>query len=81
MLSQMEKSRILYSIRKLENSYNLLKEALEITSHSELMIDGILRRFKLTIELFWKTLKRLLAHHGIETNTPRETLKKAYAAN
>lgn len=31
------------------------------------------------LDLFWKTLKRLLEEEGIETKTPRETLKQAYA--
>jgi nucleotidyltransferase substrate binding protein (TIGR01987 family) len=28
--------------------------------------------------LFWKTLKRLLAHEAIEANYPKEVLRKAY---
>ena len=32
------------------------------------------------MELFWKTLKRLLAAEGVEANTPREALKRAYQA-
>lgn len=30
--------------------------------------------------MFWKTFKRLLFLEGIQTSTPRESLKKAYEA-
>lgn len=42
------------------------------------MIDATIQRFEFSIELFWKTLKRQLAYEGIETTTPRETMKHAY---
>ncbi|MBC6445437.1 MAG: nucleotidyltransferase substrate binding protein [Alphaproteobacteria bacterium GM202ARS2] len=32
------------------------------------------------LELFWKTLKRLLAEEGVEISTPKETLRKAFQA-
>jgi len=37
-------------------------------------IDGTIQRFEFVIELYWKTLKRLLALEGINTYTPRESL-------
>lgn len=44
------------------------------------MIDGTIQRFEFVIELFWKTFKRVLNLSGINTHTPRESLKQAYKA-
>ena len=57
-----------------------LREALAEPPSNALAVDGTIQRFEFTIELFWKTLKRLLAFEGIETRTPRETLQRAYQA-
>jgi nucleotidyltransferase substrate binding protein (TIGR01987 family) len=46
-----------------------------------LRIEGTIWRFGTVFELFWKTLRRLLATDGIQAGTPRETLKKAFAAH
>lgn len=58
-----------------------LEEALEEDELNSLYIDGTIQRFEFTIELYWKTLKRLLEVEGIETKTPREALKHAYAVD
>ena len=44
------------------------------------MVDGTIQRFEFTLELYWKTLKRLLLSEGIDAKTPRETLKEAFQA-
>lgn len=44
----------------------------------DLIREGIIKRFEFTIELFWKTLKKILQHEEVETNSPKDTLKKAY---
>lgn len=46
-----------------------------------LVIDGTIQRFEFALELFWKSLKRLLAAEGIETATPKETSGAAYQAH
>jgi nucleotidyltransferase substrate binding protein (TIGR01987 family) len=55
-----------------------LGEALQIQNPNPLYIDDTIQRFEVTLELFWKTLKRLLAQEGIETNTPKNTLKESF---
>jgi nucleotidyltransferase substrate binding protein (TIGR01987 family) len=55
-----------------------LREALAEPEANPLLVDGTIQRFEFTIELFWKATRRLLAHEGIETSTPRETLQRAY---
>lgn len=42
-------------------------------------IDATIQRFELTIELFWKLLKRILASKGIEVLYPKDVLRQAYA--
>lgn len=32
------------------------------------------------IELYWKTLKRMLEEEGVRSGTPRETIRAAFAA-
>lgn len=64
----------------LDNAMKRLEEALDEDPSNSLIVDGTIQRFEFTIELYWKTLKRLLLIEGIETKTPRETLKEAYQA-
>ena len=42
-------------------------------------VDATIQRFELTIELFWKLLRRILHSLGREVTYPREILKEAYA--
>ena len=74
--------KIQQSFSNLKNALDRLEEALqESTSQNSLSVDGTIQRFEFVIELFWKTLKRLLEAEGIIANTPKETLKKAFSAH
>lgn len=73
------------SVRKLEQSFENLKralrrleEALQEDQENSLIVDGTIQRFEFTFEIYWKSLKRLLAWQGIEARTPRETLTQAF---
>lgn len=57
-----------------------LAEALQESTENKLAIDGTIQRFEFVIELYWKTFKRLLIWEGIQTQTPREALQRAYQA-
>lgn len=48
------------------------------TDKNDYIYDAALRRFTLTIELFCKTLKKILKHVKIESNTPKDVLSKAF---
>ncbi len=74
----MSKIKIQQSLNNLENALARLKEGLEIKNPDQLYIDGIIQRFEFSLELFWKTLKRLLESEGINSDTPKNTLKEAY---
>ena len=62
----------------LEKAVGKLEDALAIPKDRELVVEGTIQRFEVTIELMWKTLKRALAHEGIRTKSPRETLREAF---
>lgn len=76
----MSESKIRTSMQNLGNALNRLDEALQEPINNSLIIDGTIQRFEFTLEMFWKTLKRLLEHEGTIAQTPRDTLQKAYAA-
>ena len=40
--------------------------------------DSIIKRFEFTIELFWKTLKKILRYELIKANSPKEVLQASY---
>ncbi|MDY6850020.1 MAG: HI0074 family nucleotidyltransferase substrate-binding subunit [Thermodesulfobacteriota bacterium] len=69
------------SLENLDRALKRLEEALQEPEGNSLVIDGTIQRFEFVIELYWKTFKRLLALEGLEANTPREALQKAYAAH
>ncbi|TXN66878.1 HI0074 family nucleotidyltransferase substrate-binding subunit [Methylobacterium sp. WL6] len=73
------------SARKLDDSLgNLgravanLERALTIPTDGELVFEGTIHRFEITIELVWKTLKRALEFEGLSPKTPRDSVKEAF---
>jgi nucleotidyltransferase substrate binding protein (TIGR01987 family) len=46
----------------------------------ELVIDGTIQRFEYCFELCWKAIRETLALEGLEANSPKETLRQAFAA-
>jgi nucleotidyltransferase substrate binding protein (TIGR01987 family) len=73
--------KVQQSMQNLENALARLKEALNEDKNNELVIDGTIQRFEFVIELYWKTLKRLLAQEGVIATTPKDVLKKAYSVD
>jgi nucleotidyltransferase substrate binding protein (TIGR01987 family) len=55
-----------------------LERALTIPNDRELVIEGTIHRFEITVELMWKTLKRALEYEGLSPKTPRDSLKEAF---
>jgi nucleotidyltransferase substrate binding protein (TIGR01987 family) len=62
----------------LSNALNRLEEALKAPLDNDLVLDATIQRFEFSLDLFWKTLKRLLSYGGVEAKFPREVLKQAY---
>ena len=44
----------------------------------EIYRDATIQRFEFTVELFWKSLKKILEYEKIDANTPRAVLKESY---
>ncbi|MDA9538788.1 MULTISPECIES: HI0074 family nucleotidyltransferase substrate-binding subunit [Bradyrhizobium] len=66
------------SLNNLESAVSNLERAITIPRDRELVFEGTIHRFEVTIELMWKTLKRALEYEGLQPKTPRETLKEAF---
>jgi nucleotidyltransferase substrate binding protein (TIGR01987 family) len=66
------------SLENLGNAIDRLRDALAESPQNSLIVDGTIQRFEFVIELFWKTLQRLLEVEGIRTTTPREALRQAF---
>jgi nucleotidyltransferase substrate binding protein (TIGR01987 family) len=76
----MSNRKLLDSLTNLEKALENLERALTIPRDRELVFEGTIHRFEITIELMWKTLKRALEFEGMQPKTPRESLKAAFQA-
>ena len=67
--------------QRLENfdkALGRLNSACNQDTYSELERAGLVQMFEFTMELAWKTLKDLLFYEGLDTKTPRETIRMAF---
>lgn len=69
------------SLHNLQKALNHLNDALQLDQKEKIVIYGTIQCFEIAIELYWKTLKRLLESEGIIANSPKQTLREAYAAH
>jgi nucleotidyltransferase substrate binding protein (TIGR01987 family) len=67
-----------------KNSFLSLKDALERftevvdlsqSKKDDIIIDATIKRFEFTLELFWKTLKKILAYEKVESTSPRDVVR------
>ena len=63
-----------------EASLRELHEAVEKTEYSTLERAGLIQLFEVSFELAWKTLKDMLFYEGYNVNSPKSTLKQAFAS-
>ena len=73
----MEKVEVLLYVEKLKRAFLRLKEAVE-RARDDLDRDGVIQRFEFSVELFWKTLKKVLEYNKVECYSPRDCVKKAF---
>lgn len=66
------------SLDNLENALENLERAVQIPKDRELVAEGTIHRFEMTIELFWKTLQRAIRFEGKKVSTSRESLREAF---
>ena len=67
------------SLDNLENALENLERAVRIPKDRELVAEGTIHRFEMTIELFWKTLQRAIRFEGTKVSTSRESLREAFS--
>ena len=73
----MEKAEVVLQVERLKSAFNRLNEAIERVK-DDLDRDGAIQRFEFTVELLWKTLKKVLAYNKVECFSPRDCVKKAF---
>jgi len=75
----MELERIKKQILLLEKAYKTLDNAMKLKNFSELEQDWTIQRFEYTIELSWKTLKKILDYEEIDSSLfPKQIFKEFY---
>lgn len=74
----MSDRRLLDSLQNLQNAIENLERAVEIPRDRELVAEGTIHRFEMTIELYWKTLRRAVRYEGTKVKTSRESLREAF---
>jgi nucleotidyltransferase substrate binding protein (TIGR01987 family) len=76
----MSERTVLDSLKNLQNALDNLERAVQIPRDRELVAEGTIQRFEMTIELFWKTLQRALNYEGNHVKFARESLREAFKA-
>ncbi len=67
------------SLLNLGHAIDRLKEVVDQEEDEQgILVDAAIQRFEFCIELFWKTIKRLLQYEGVISSTPKEVLKHAF---
>lgn len=75
----MELNKIQSQILLLEKAYKTLDEAMSLENYSTLEQDWTIQRFEYTIELSWKTLKKILDYEEQDSKLfPKEIFKEFY---
>lgn len=63
-----------------EKALTCLKDACHLTSYTQLEQAGLVQTFEFTFGLAWNVLKDLLFYEGIETKTPRASIRQGFTA-
>jgi nucleotidyltransferase substrate binding protein (TIGR01987 family) len=74
----MSDRKLIDSLKNLQNALENLERAVRIPKDRELVAEGTIHRFEITIELFWKTLRRAVRYEGSKVDSSRESLKEAF---
>lgn len=74
----MSERKLQDSLNNLEKVLENLERAVQIPRDRELVAEGTIHRFEMTIELFWKTLQRVFRYEGHGDKTSRESLREAF---
>lgn len=58
-----------------------IKDCIKREGINKIYTMALIQAYEIVFELSWKTLKDYLEYNGITTDTPRETIKEAFAKN
>ena len=73
----MEREEIKYQLELFKKAYDSMRKWIEKSVLNELERDWVIQRFEFTIELTWKTLKKILEFEWWNNNLfPREIIKE-----
>ena len=64
-----------------EKAFLFFEQACKQKSYSQLEAAGLVQCFEFTFELAWKTLKDFLTEQAFIVQSPRETIKQAFASD
>lgn len=65
------------SVQNLED----IRDCIKREGINKIYTMALIQAYEIVFELSWKTLKDYLEYNGITTDTPRETIKEAFAKN
>ena len=68
------------SLVSLQKALDTLKKGYK-DQPTELERDGLIQRFEYTLELCWKTSKKVLLSNGIEVDTPKNVVRELGSLN
>ncbi|MBI2267768.1 MAG: nucleotidyltransferase substrate binding protein [Armatimonadetes bacterium] len=81
-MNDQKQAKTLESIEQFGQALSRLKEIQGMDLEQKAVLrDATIQRFEFVFELCWKCLKRCLFVEGIESYTPKETLRRAYQSH
>jgi nucleotidyltransferase substrate binding protein (TIGR01987 family) len=66
------------SLQNLGKANASLHHAVSYEPRNALVVSAIIKNFEFNFELSWKAMKRLLAHHGVPSASPRQAIAESY---
>lgn len=63
------------SLDRLEKALGTLKQGYKLNPN-ELERDGLIQRFEYSVELCWKTAKKVLLNSGIQADSPKNVIRE-----
>ncbi|MFH1377807.1 MAG: HI0074 family nucleotidyltransferase substrate-binding subunit [Planctomycetota bacterium] len=75
-----EQPRWVQRYENFDGAVRRLNAACEQSTYSDLERAGLVQMFELAFEMTWKLLKDILAYQGIESKSPRETIRRGFEA-
>ena len=71
-------SKLVDVLQNLKKANGSLHVAVATTPRNQIVVAAIIKNFEFNYELSWKAMRRLLLHHGITANTPRQSIAESF---